>query len=381
MPTAAKGAPGGIVVVDARMAGQTGIGRYVDGLLRYAGDHRDQYSFEVVALMRSNSQDHNTSRVRQIPAASRVFSAGEQVEIPSLIAKAHARLVHVPHFNAPLLTRTPVLLTIQDCAFDRVPEERPSFLAYVYYKAMMKSALSKAAKIIAASHGTRADLLDMYDLPEEKVTVIHHGIDLQTFHAAGPPGGGWAAVKARWHLDVPYVLYVGLVRPRKNIKTLLSAVRRARDSGRERFTLLLAGPRDSRFIDVPREARRVGIPDMVVQTGVVPDEELRVLYQHASMVVLPSLVEGFGFPILEGMASGTPVIASDIPVHREVAGDAALLVPPRDVDAWGDAMVRVFGDSEFAGGLRARGLERVKAFSMDVTARRTLALYEDLLSA
>ncbi len=381
MPSTAERAPGEIVVVDARMAGHTGIGRYVDGLLRYVGDHRGQYSFEVVALIRPNSQDHDTPRVRQLPAASRVFSAREQVEIPSLIAKANARLVHVPHFNAPLLTRTPLVITIQDCAFDRVPEERPSFLAYIYYKAMMKSALSKAVKIIAASHGTRADLLDMYDVPEEKVTVIHHGIDLQTFHVAGTSEAAWSAVKARWHLDVPYVLYVGLVRPRKNIKTLLSAVRRARDRGRERFTLLMAGPRDSRFIDVPCEARRVGIPDMVVQMGVIPDEELRVLYKHASMVVLPSLVEGFGFPILEGMASGTPVIASDIPVHREVAGDAALLVPPRDVDAWGHALVRVFGDSEFAGGLSARGLERVKAFSLDVTARRTLALYEDLLSA
>jgi glycosyltransferase involved in cell wall biosynthesis len=174
---------------------------------------------------------------------------------------------------------------------------------------------------------------------------------------------------------------VGLIRPRKNITTLLSAVRQAHALWRERFTLVMAGPRDSRFIDVAREARALGIPGMVVQTGVIPDEELRVLYKHASMVVLPSLVEGFGFPILEGMASGTPVIASDIPVHREVAGDAALLVPPRDVDAWGDALVRVFSDPEFARGLSARGMERVKAFSLNATARRTLAVYEDLLGA
>ncbi len=369
------------MVIDARMAGHTGIGRYVTGLLRYVADHRDDYSFEVVALTRTSSPDHDSLKVRQLSAACKVFSAGEQVEVPRLIAKVNARLVHVPHFNAPLLTRTPVMITIQDCAFDRVPAERPSFLAYAYYKAMMKSALRKAVKIIAASHGTRADLLDIYDVPEEKVTVIHHGIDLRTFHAGETSGTAWPAVEARWKLDVPYVLYVGLVRPRKNIQTLLIAVRRARDRWRERFKLLMAGPGDSRFIDVPREARVLGIPDMVVQTGVIPDEELRVLYKHASMVVLPSLVEGFGFPLLEGMASGTPVIASDIPVHREVAGEAALLVPPRDVDAWGDALVRVFGDSAFARGLTARGLERVKGFSLNVSARRTLALYEDLLSA
>lgn len=381
MPSKATRAPGRTVVVDARMAGYTGIGTYVRGLLRYAGDHTDDYSFDIAALTRPGSRTHESVRVRLVPAASRVFSAREQLEIPRLIAQVNARLVHVPHFNAPLLSRAPVVVTIQDCAFDRVPAERPSFLAYVYYRAMMISALRKAVRIVAPSHGTRADLLSFYGVPENKVTIIHHGIDLSAFHPRETSGAAWSAVRARLRLDIPYVLYVGLLRPRKNLATLLAAVKRLRDEFHAPFRLLIAGPADTRFLDVARDARELGISHIVTHAGFVPDDELPVLYRHAAMVVLPSLVEGFGLPIVEGMASGVPVIASDIPVHREVAGDAALLVPPLDIVGLSGAMRRLFSDHDLVTSLRSRGEERAKGFSSDTTAQRTLALYEELLSA
>ncbi len=372
-------ASGRVIAVDARMAGNTGIGRYVTGLLRYMSDHRASYSFDVVALLKSGDRDNRALNVRTCVVTSSVFSLREQFEIPALIAKVNACLVHAPQFNVPLFARALILVTIQDCAFDRVPDERASLVDYAGYKMMMTLALKRATKIIAASHATKADLLDIYNVPERKIVVIHHGLDARPFQSSAGDGTTWSRVKTKLDLDVPYVLYIGLVRPRKNIRNLLIALRLVRDRWGQPFKLLMAGPVDDRFIDVHKEARSLGISDIVVHAGFVPDEELVALYRRASMVVLPSLLEGFGLPLLEGMASGVPVIASDIPAHREIAANAALLAPPTDVNALAEAMLRVFSDPELAKSLVQRGFERVKCFSWETTAKRTLSVYEELL--
>jgi glycosyltransferase involved in cell wall biosynthesis len=250
----------------------------------------------------------------------------------------------------------------------------------MYYRAMMGVALRKATKIIAVSHATRHDLVNLYNIDENKIVVIHRGIDIDYFRGAEDDNAAWNQVRTAFGLAGPYALYVGLVRPRKNVRRLLAAVRRLRDRIGTGFRLVMVGPTDSRFLNVAGEAAALGISDIVIQTGEVSDKILRALYRHASLVVLPSLLEGFGLPILEGMASGVPIVASDIPAHREVAGNAALLFPPHDVEALYETMYRVLTDSELADSLRARGRQAVESFSWEVCARRTFELYGEIIT-
>lgn len=372
--------PDRLVIIDARMIGYTGIGRYVADLLRYGSNQKTNYSFEIAVLTKPNSHDINSFKIHGLIATSRIFSIREQLEIPRLIAKAKAKLVHFPQFNVALLTHSPFIVTIHDCAFDKIPEERPSSLAYAYYKVMMAFALKKAKKIIAVSHATKSDLVNIYNVPENKVIVIHLGIDVDYFKTTEISKTTWSRIKGKFNLDAPYILYVGLIRPRKNIGKLLIAVQKLCSRFDRPFRLVMAGPLDNRFINVADTAKSLGIEDIVVQTGYLSDTELLALYKHSSMLILPSLLEGFGLPLLEGMASGIPVIASDIQAHREVVNDAAILVSPNDADAISEAMYRVFTDAALAACIINKGYERVRMFSWEVCAKKTFELYEELLN-
>jgi glycosyltransferase involved in cell wall biosynthesis len=262
---------------------------------------------------------------------------------------------------------------------DLIPLRFPSLTPWRHrwaVRLLLPGALRRAARVIAVSRATREEVLDRYRLPPERVVVVPEAAHPRF---APPPAPERARVRARHGLPGPYVLFVGLLEPKKNLGILLRAVARLRR--RERFrgtTLAIAGAAGWGLGDLAGEAAGLGVGDLVRLLGPVPDQDLPALYAEALAFVFPSLWEGFGLPVLEAMASGTPVIATCRGAVPEVAGDAALLVEP-EVDPVADALDRLLGDPALRERLREAGCRRARTFSWERAAAETLAVYHAAL--
>jgi len=234
-----------------------------------------------------------------------------------------------------------------------------------YYRWMIPRVIGRADAVIAVSHAERDRIAALYPSAAGKITVVHHGLD----RAFGPVGG---------RAERPYVLFVGSLSAGKSPETAMAALGRIAGSVPHRFAL--AGATGGPFLELAAGLRAAAgglSPERVDFLGSITDTARLVrVYSRADALVLPSRYESFGLPVLEAMACGTAVIASDLPALREVAGPAAVYVRPGDVDGWAAAMRSVLGDPARRADLRQRGLERAKAFGWRQCAQRTLAVLE-----
>ena len=242
-----------------------------------------------------------------------------------------------------------------------------------HHRYVLPAILKRADRIITISECSKRDIVKFYGISEQKITVTMLAAD--ACYTPHPEGPGGAFVK---DLPRPYVLNVGTLEPRKNLDGLLRAFAQAKKSGVP-HTLVIAGARgwgDSRLAPLLRE---LGIAGSVIFTGFVEDEDLPHLYAGADFFVYPSLYEGFGIPVLEAMACGTPVIASNTSSIPEVAGDAALLVDPHSDAELSAAIISLAGDGKLRQELRERGVEQSARFTWQRTVDETLTLYRELL--
>jgi len=285
-------------------------------------------------------------------------------------------LFHATEHLLPPLRGMPTVLTVHDLVFRRYPEHHKPLNRW-FLKGAMPLFCRRAHHIIAVSHQTRRDLLQAYGLAPEKITVIHE--------AAGPAfrprsDRAVAAARARYALPPRYVLYVGTIEPRKNLSRLLGAFERLRAADLA-DALVVVGRRgwlyDGFFADLARSS----VKDAVLLPGFVPDDDLAAVYAGALALAFPSEFEGFGLPVVEAMACGAPVVCSNTSSLPEVAGDAALLVDPRDTEALAAALARIASDPALAAELRRRGAERAAGFSWQRAARETAAVYERVSAA
>ncbi|HZO62545.1 MAG TPA: glycosyltransferase family 1 protein [Gaiellaceae bacterium] len=335
-----------LVAIDADVLGRqrTGDETYVENLLRVlpalgGGDFR----FAAV-----------TRHPELVPEGVEpvALTAGRQElrmawTLPRLLRRLRPALAHFQH-ALPLRCPCPAVVTIHDLSFERDPSAMGA-LDRLVFKRVVPRAARGATRVIAVSERTKRDLVELYGLPPGRIAVTPHGVD----PAFGPAADGAAAGG--------YLLYVGAVQARKDP---LAAARAAAEVG---LPLVVVGP--EREPALARELRRLGA-DL---RGYVGKVELAGLYRGAAALVLPSRYEGFGLPVLEALACGTPVVVSDDPALHEVAGDAAVYAGA-DLAA---AVRTALADRER---LAAAGLERAKAFSWEDTARRTLAVYREALA-
>jgi glycosyltransferase involved in cell wall biosynthesis len=234
----------------------------------------------------------------------------------------------------------------------------------------------QATAVLADSRATKDDLVRAYGVDPGRVHVIYLGRD-ETF---GPVRDVDQLARVREHYGVAgrYFLYVGTLQPRKNLGRVIDAfARHADDPALAGVQLVLAGKRGWLYDDLFAQVTRLGLTSRVIFPGYVEETDLPALLSGALALVFPSLYEGFGIPVLEAGACGVPVITSNTSSLPEVAGDAALLVDPHDVDAIADAMFRVATDAELRAELDRRGQENVKRFSWEKCARETLAVLEE----
>jgi len=292
-------------------------------------------------------------------------------------------LFHATEHLLPRFSSVRTVFTLHDLIFLFHPETHKPLNRW-FLTLMMPRFLRVADAVIAVSECTKRDAIRFYGIPEEKITVIYEGVNPR-FRPADPEA--IAAVRARYSLPEHFILYVGTIEPRKNLAALLEAFHHllATCSLRPAPCDLLPATCDLRLVIVGKRGwlyegffhrlRELGLEDRVIFTGYVPDEDLPAIYSAADLFVFPSLYEGFGLPVLEAMACGTPVVCSDTSSLPEVAGDTALLVDPTDVRALAAAMERALTDEHLRAEIRARGLGRAGHFTWEKAARGTLEVY------
>ncbi len=279
---------------------------------------------------------------------------------------------HGTNFRLRARGRLGSVLTIHDLSAERLPGLGGRRFGQRLASAKTWRSAQRADRVIVHSRSGAADVADCFGVAPERIAVVPLGVGPEFFPA---PPAAQDAMRARLASGRQgFILFCGSLEPRKDVPTLLRAFARL-PRGRERYRLVLAGGDGRASEEIGELISQLGLGGGVAREGYLGVPELRALYAGAVLFVLPSLYEGFGLPLLEAMACGTPVIAANTSSLPEVVGDAGLLVPPGDPEALAGAMARVLDDAELAADLRQRGLRRAKGFTWEATAAKTLAVY------
>ena len=265
--------------------------------------------------------------------------------------------------------RGALVLTVFDLTFLTLPH---CHLPTTVQTGLLTLLWARQAKhLLTFSEAVKRQLVDWLSIDAHRITVTPLAAD-ERFHPQPPDR--IAVIRRKYGLDRPYLLFVGTIEPRKNVVTLLRAFVKIRHDFPHQ--LVLAGARGWYSEPVFAEIERLELRERVICTEYVPDDDLPALMSGAGVFVYPSLAEGFGLPTLEAMACGTPVVCSDAPALPEVVADAAMTVPPTDVEAWVDTLTQMLRDGDLRQTFRQRGLARAKQFSWERTARLTLAVFK-----
>jgi glycosyltransferase involved in cell wall biosynthesis len=365
------------IAIDARKLHDYGIGTYVRNLLKQLA--RQERDDEFVLICRPDDCGMVVDlgpNFRSVPDRSRPYSVSEQVTVPLDLRREKVDLFHEPHYVLPPLVPCRAVVTIHDCIHLRFPQYLPNRLAHAYARTFLWAATHQAERVITVSEASKRDILQYFRIPPEKIEVIYNGIDERFWMP--PDEEEVERVRQRYQLNDRFVLYAGNIRPHKNLERLIEAFYILRRGEFEQVKLLIIGDEISKYATLRRAVHRHKLHKHVRFLGFVPDETLAVLYRLAAVFVFPSLYEGFGLPPLEAMASGTPVVTSNVSSLPEVVGDAALLIDPYDAEAIAGGLRLVLADKTLRDDLRARGLERAREFSWERSIARVRTIYEEV---
>ena len=301
--------------------------------------------------------------------------AWEQTLFPLKLKSIQADLVHGLVNVLPLQTNIPSVVTVHDLSFLRMPEVLPR-LKRAYLTKLCAASVARASHIIAVSRQTAMDLMQYFQVDARKISVVYNGVD-----ASFRPASGDGAQRFRQEHNLPerFLLHVGTLEPRKNLVLLIHAFARWRVKAQpadRAIKLILAGSQGWFYQQIFAEVQKLGLEKSVQFIGHVPQEELPHLYQAAEAFVYPSLLEGFGLPVLEAMACGTPVLCSRAGSLLEVSAGAAVTVPAQSLEGLTAGLALITGQPALRRELSCRGLARAKCFSWQRTARETIAVYD-----
>lgn len=302
-------------------------------------------------------------------------------EQTALAAKSrNLDLLHAMAFAVPLAAACPTVVTVHDLSFIRFPNAfKP--LNRLYLSTLTRLSVKRADMVIAGAESTRRDLIELCDARSDRVVIVPYGV---TDAFAPAPEAFVEGFRQRKGLPDRFILFLGTLEPRKNIRHLIDsyALFRERQSGTTGDKipkLVIAGGKGWFYESLFTRVTELGLIDEVLFTGYVPNDELPWFYRAAALFVFPSFFEGFGLPVLEAMACGTPTITSNVSSLPEVAGDAAILVDPYDKEGLVSAMERVLSDAELRRTLSDAGLRQASQYPWSRTAAETIAVYRDVL--
>lgn len=363
--------------IDARMIRHSGIGTYLGNLLGEipgAGPRAEEIRlFGESEKLRPFAKDFTVCEYD-----APIYSLVEQVSLRRL--SGTVGLWHSPHFNVPVRCASRLVVTVHDLIPWIFADRYFSKPKKLYFEFMMKVIRRKALRVIAVSNHTRNDLVRLFGFREERIRVIHEGVsgefqpvrDGNRLRAAGkkysfPEGKG-------------FFLYLGLLKPHKNVGLLVRTVKNLRKAGKLAEKLVIVGKKDVKYPESAKNIEEICSDEDVIYIPSVEPQELAVLYSMATCFVQPSLYEGFGLPVLEAMACGTPVIVSDRASLPEIAGDAALCFEAESEESLAKALLEVSGDPRVREALVTKGFQRVRKFSWKRMAEETLEVYKEALA-
>lgn len=369
------------ICIDCRFINASGIGIYLQNLIPYL---LEIYEILLIGSNKELTRLKWTKDCKIIHLDNHIYSMKEQFELPLKVPDSD--LFWSPHYNIPLL---PIrakkrLVTIHD-VFHLAFLDQLSFKQKVYAKLMINLAVRLSDKIVTVSNFSKSEIIKFTNISENKIEVIYNGINKNSFkiiHDNSLVEG----VRTKYDLPKRFILYVGNVKPHKNLIRLLKAFKiNLIQNGIKDYNLVIVGKKEG-FITGDKGLFKMledntNLKRKVLFTGYVENEDLPVIYNLASLFVFPSFYEGFGLPPLEAMACGCPVVVSNAASLPEVCGDAAYYIDPHDVESIAKGMCEVLTDDDLMRILIRKGLERVNIFSWERSAREHLRVFEEGLSS
>ncbi len=355
-----------------------GVGNYIKNLI-WSISGRDSENEYLLFVSKEN-----ISHLKGLPANFELVRAPgnpskkifwEQFILPGKLKKYSIDLYHGPAFSMPRVKTCLQVVTIHDASFNLTPQSHPLYRR-LYYRATVPAVMRNADAVISVSQSARSDLLTLVSVTPQKISVVPLGVDPR-FHSVKNENK-LLTLRNKYDLPRPFILFVGMIEPRKNIELLVDAYLSGNSS--DRFDLVLAGSLGWDYSQLLQKITASTKKHCIRLPGYIEDADLPALYSAAEAFVYPSIYEGFGLPILESMACGTPVITSSVSSLPEVAGNAALLVDPRNLAALTSGLQKVLADKSLRDELTARGLQRAANFTWDLTAQKTLSIYQHLVS-
>ncbi len=369
--------------IDARLYGiaDRGIGRYTEKLIQYL--EKNDFENEYFIFLRQNGFNQYQPKNRnfyKVLADYRPYTLKEQIVFPLKLYQYKLDLIHFPHFNVPIFYWKTFIVTIHDLIISKFPQSRrkATTLSPILYKIklffyylVIKSAVSRAKKIIAVSEATKKDIIKILKINPEKIIVIYEGVGL--------PKISKKIQNSKFKIQNSYILYVGAAYPHKNLESLLIAFKELIKDGIKNIKLVLVGKKDYFYQRLEKYALEIDLKNEVIFTGEVTDEELIALYQNALFFIFPSLEEGFGLPGIEAMAYGLPVAASSISPLLEIFGQAAYYFDPYNIKEIKNTMIKLITDENLRKTLKEKGLKQIKKYSWQKMAKKIFFLYKEII--
>lgn len=363
-----------LLTIDARVW-KTGIGTYTLNLLKAI--RRLECGFRVSAIIRAESAllfsgICDETRIVDVP----IYTLREQFRIP--LAARGCSLLHIPHYNVPLLYRGPLVVTIHDLTHLTEPAFSNTVKAWVYARPMLHIAARKASHVITDSEYSRKAIVERLGIPVEKTSVAYLGVN--PCYRPTDRCLATANIEAFLKTDRPYILHVGNLKPHKNLGALARAFSLVRSRRRMGHLLVFVGDDREGTRAVLEECARLGMDDAVLHVPWVPDDLLPQVYAAADLAVVASKSEGFGLPVLEAMACGTPVACSRAASLPEIGGDAVAYFDPYSIEEMAAVIEQVLDSPTLQVELREGGPKQAAKFTWDECARKHLDVYRKILN-
>jgi glycosyltransferase involved in cell wall biosynthesis len=355
-----------------------GINGYIYNLIGALPDADPSICYTVFTGGQGQPPSHERIAVRRPPCSTehplrRIV--WEQVVQPVALLQTRPDLAHALAFITPVLNPIPAVVTVYDLSFVHYPALLPA-ARRLYLRMLTQRSCRRARRVIAISHSTARDLTATFGIPTDRIDVALPGVGNQFVPL---PEGEVAAFRARKGLPDRFLLFLGTLEPRKNLPTLLRAYAQLPARDRAAVHLVLAGDKGWMSDEIFSTLEALALGDTVHLPGYVPADELPLWYNAAEAFVYPSVFEGFGLPVVEGLACGTPALVSDASSLPEAAGEAGRCLPPGDVKAWTEALARVIHDPGWREEAGARGRAHAARFTWAQTAAQTVASYRRAL--
>ena len=356
-----------------------GMGRYARQLIAAisANDRLDQCLIFLNAAVSDEIQieDKRFHKI-VVPVRRRKYVPVNQMYFAMANRVKGLDFLHSPVSVSPLLCRVKTVLTVHDLAFEHFPQYYTR-LGVFYWRFAYRWACRRATRVLADSESTKRDLVRCMNVPEEKIRVVYPFVTMG--NGAFSPEK-LDALRTRYNLPERFILHVGVPHARKNLATLVRAFQIIKQNGAIPHKLVLVGPEGWSFDSLRANIADSGMGDEVVLTGLIPDDDLPLMYQAADALVFPSMYEGFGYPPLEAMACGTPVIVSNSSSLPEVVGEAGLYADPLDPQDFAEKIMQLLTNHELAHRLKGLAVEQAQRFSKDRMAASLAGVYSEVLS-